>query len=315
MQAKKLREQYSTLMEKNFKIEIEISVNSYEPTAEELYNARLLADEVTLFGPHLLYDANISQGFIKTLSRKPTFFWLLSTNDEVKNGALFIIWDSFMKNPHIDFIATNSMNLNKLFSVTDILFKNHFGLCYGLISGVIYRFSTLQSDFNTAGFTSWTGWEHLSVLQSALKRNKSLQCLTLPSELLYSQKEPTMLENKEIYAHGFYGMLCLIFISSESNHDAKMNLRRFMLNNFYKFQFFHRRKREGAPLIDGKNYLEWNERIALSMIASSGVINFLILKTICRVPFFLFAENRVFNVIKKKMDTNFYKKSHDFQDS
>ena len=313
LQAKKLRDQHTILLQKYFKLEIEISVNSYEPTVEELYDAKLLADEVTLFGLHLLYDANISQGFLKALLRKPTFFWLLSTNDEIKDTALNTIWDCFNKNENIDFIATNSMHITKNFTVTDFLHRNHFEFCWGLISGVVYKFSLFKDDFNAAPFTSWTGWEHLSVLQSSLNRNKELECCTIPSELLYSQIERSQSENREIYAHGFYGMICLLFISSQNNLESKEILRRFMFNNFFKFRFFHRASIEVGPLINNsKNYLQWNERIATSLILSSGIINYLLFKTICQFPFYLLADSRIFKWIKRHLDTRFYKKTDAF---
>ena len=108
-QAKRLREDfqiYSNTTDAQFKkLIIVVSVNSYVPNIAEAELARSICDEVIYFGDVLLADVNISQGFLIALRRQPEIFWMLSTNDLLRPGALSRVLSEFEIDPTLDIVA------------------------------------------------------------------------------------------------------------------------------------------------------------------------------------------------------------------
>lgn len=287
-QAKKARIQFEELELATYghELAIVLSVNNFCPTTAQLECAEKYSDEVIKYGNSFLYDANICLGFTVALRSEPDYFWILSTNDYLQPSALTTIFETFESSHAPDLIIANSLNQVGPFRPISAINPQLTGHCTGLISGVSYRYETTKDYYNAASFYTWTGWGHLAVIESYLQGTIQPRVVSVKDSDLYKQIEQGLESNRKTYAHGFYGMVSLIYIFSLQSGSVKKNVRYYLISNFYKFEFFSRRGLQPSALIQPDNYLVFNQHLAEKILTQTGFLNFIIYRILCRFPWY-----------------------------
>jgi hypothetical protein len=289
IQAKELRDQFKNIddlsLKQNFELTLVLSVNDYSPTVEQMEIANTLFNQVICYGSNFLADVNISQGFLVALQQKANIFWLLSTNDTLKPGALHLILTQFFYQPGLDLVAINGSGLDYSFFETGVINPPRSKFSYGVISGVVYNLRRISSYFSVGPFFPWTGWSQLAVIQSAMIGEGGLRIHTLPHNQIYIQSERSLPESGQAYAHSFYGMIILGFISEKKSKYARRFLRKYIFANFYNFHLFTRINPQNSNFVSKENYLLWNQTIAESIIKANTPISYLALKFFQNIPF------------------------------
>jgi hypothetical protein len=291
----------------NLELIIVTSVNAYDPTQNEILKAESIFNEVIYYGKHLLADINIAQGFTYALRKHSDYLWVLSTNDKLIHGSLELILDSIVTDQSIDLIAINGSGLNSIFEESGIINPPRTKFSYGVISGVIYRQSKFEKYFNVAPFLAWTGWSHLAVLESAFKNLGRLKVRTIPHTSIYTQNERELRELKDVYGHGFFGMLIIGFLMEKSHKTARKYLRSYVFRNFYLIHLFSRDWNREFGLVVNENYLSWNQSIAESILKSKVPFTYTIYKVFESMPFENFQKNKVLNFFRVKIKDKFQK--------
>ena len=301
-QASKLRAEFGVGKFKIDSLEIIISVNSYNPSQSEMDFARASCDEVILNGPSYMADVNISNGFLKALDKKPDIFWLLSTNDQLIDGSLERILDEFRSDENIDLVVANALGQTKTFVEKQIIDPAKPGYSYGVISGVVYKLKKLSPYFHNGPYMAWTGWSHLSVLQTAMDGNGGLNIKTIPDHLIYSQRERDLLSAGKYYGHSIFGMLILGSILKKNNRESKKYIRSYVYKNFYNFHLYSRDWKYKGQISSSENYLAWNQKLAESLILNSSPLTYCFYSIVKRIPWENLSRNEVAIRIKRKFD-------------
>jgi hypothetical protein len=289
-------------------LKLVLSINSYQATKDELLTANEIFDEVRDFRSVFLADVNISQGFLVALLEKPKYFWLLSSNDFIQPKAIGLILDKLTENEDLDILATNGSGLEGKFTESEVLNPPRSQMSYGLISSVIYNVDTMGEFFNYAPFFSWTGWTQLSVLQGALRTVGTLQVVTIPHSLIYSQNERPIQESGKVYAHSFFGMLILGSIFETSTSEKTKYIRRFVRGNFYNFNLYSRKNRS-REIISKRSYLSWNQPIAEAIIRKNTPLTYLVYLILRGINFHRFESIQFLRRIKSLFDKEMRKNS------
>ena len=301
-------EDWNKSADSKVKLKLVLSINSYLATDDEILSAEGIFDEVRDFGGVFLADVNISQGFLVALLEKPKFFWLLSSNDFIQPKAIGIILDKLTENEDIDILATNGSGLEGIFTESEVLNPPRSQMSYGLISSVIYNVDTMGEFFNYAPFFSWTGWAQLSVLQGALRGHGTLQVVTIPHFLIYSQNERPIQESGRAYAHSFFGMLILGSIFETTNSEKRKYIRKFIRGNFYNIQLYSRKNRS-REIISKRSYLSWNQPMAESIIKKNTPLTYLMYFILRGINFHRFESIQALRRLKSLFDKKMRKES------
>jgi hypothetical protein len=305
VQARKVRSGFENfLLNSNYaplNLQLVLSVNAYTPTSTERELAASLFDRVIYNGIGYLGDLNISNGFLVALDERPDLFWMLSTNDELVDGAINNILIEFIKNPSIDLLVTNLYN-NEIVIEKQILDPVKNGTSYGLISGVVYRLERIFPFLHNGPFMAWTGWSQLAVIQSAMDSLNGINVKYIPFNLMYTQKERELHEMRSAYAHSIYGMLILGSTFKLSKKEAKKFIVLYVFKNFYRWSLYNRKWNYSGQLVEGKNYLSWNQPIAEALIRKNSITTYYLYQLFKIIPFKRFYNVTFFIVLKRKFD-------------
>jgi hypothetical protein len=305
VQARKVRSGFENfLLNSNYahlNLQLVLSVNAYTPTSTERELAASLFDRVIYNGIGYLGDLNISNGFLVALDERPDLFWMLSTNDELVDGAINNILIEFIKNPSIDLLVTNLYN-NEIVIEKQILDPVKNGTSYGLISGVIYRLERIFPYLHNGPFMAWTGWSQLAVIQSVIDSLNGISVKYIPFNLIYTQKERELHEMRSAYAHSIYGMLILGSTFKLSKKEAKKFIVQYVFKNFYRWSLYNRKWNYSGQLVEGKNYLSWNQPIAEALIRKNSIITYYFYQLFKIVSFKRFYNVTFFIILKRKFD-------------
>jgi hypothetical protein len=305
VQARKVRSGFENfLLNSNYaplNLQLVLSVNAYTPTSKERELAASLFDRVIYNGIGYLGDLNISNGFLVALDERPDLFWMLSTNDELVDGAINNILIEFIKNPSIDLLVTNLYN-NEIVIEKQILDPVKNGTSYGLISGVVYRLERIFPYLHNGPFMAWTGWSQLAVIQSVMDSLNGISVKYIPFNLVYTQKERELHESRSAYAHSLYGMLILGSTFKLSKKEAKKFIVQYVFKNFYRWSLYNRKWNYSGQLVEGKNYLSWNQPIAEALIRKNSITTYYFYQLFKIVSFKRFYNVTFFIILKRKFD-------------
>jgi hypothetical protein len=305
VQARKVRSEFENfLLNSNYaplNLQLILSVNAYIPTSTERELAASLFDRVIDNGIGYLGDLNISNGFLVALDERPDLFWMLSTNDELVDGAINNILIEFIKNPSIDLLVTHLYN-NEIEIEKQILDPVKPGTSYGLISGVVYRLERIFPYLHNGPFMAWTGWSQLAVIQSAMDSLNGINVKYIPFNLIYTQKERELHEMRSAYAHSIYGMLILGSTFKLSKKEAKKFIVLYVFKNFYRWSLYNRKWTYSGQLVESKNYLSWNQIIAEALIRKNSITTYYLYQIFKIIPFKRFYNVTFFIILKRKFD-------------
>lgn len=131
-------------------------------------------------------NANIALGFV--FAREEEYLWILSDNDTIGPHAIRHIAEEGLRGDCDAIVFTTLTDepsdfVHEWDSAWDGVQEN------GLISNVIYRGDVFLPDASAAFFYHNTGFPHLSVLLSALKRRGSLRYRLLPSSRVFAPQQ------------------------------------------------------------------------------------------------------------------------------
>ena len=305
IQARKVRKGFEDFLlqtkDTSLNLQIILSVNAYIPTTTEEELAESLFDRVIYNGLGYLGDLNISNGFLVALDEKPDLFWILSSNEELVDGAINNIITEFIKNPSIDLLVTSLYN-NEIVNEKQILDPTKAGTSYGLISGVVYRLERISPYLHNGPFMAWTGWSQLAVIQSAMDSLNGISVKYIPFNLIYTQKERELHEMRSAYAHSIYGMLILGSTFKLSKKEAKKFIVLYVFKNFYRWSLYNREWNYSGQLVEGKNYLSWNQPIAEALIRKKSITTYYFYQLFKIISFKRFYNITFFIVLKRKFD-------------
>ena len=287
-QAEKIKNDFNSLktdsVYKEFLLEVVLSVNSYLPTPLEKEQAELIFDHVIYNGIGYLADINIANAFLFALDKKPDFLWIFSANDILESNAFRTVFKEFVNDDSLDLVVTNALKLNETFVEKQIIDPPRGGFCYGLITGVVYKLDRLFPYLHNGPFMAWTGWSHLSVMQSAMDGLGGLKVKTIPFEIIYKEGEREI-DTISKYGHSLYGMIILGSVFKSSKRDSKKFVRKFVLKRFYSWHMYSRNWEYPGQLVSKDNYLGWNQRIAESLIWESSQFIYMFYKVVKIIPF------------------------------
>ena len=305
VQARKVRKGFEDFLlqtkDTSLNLQIILSVNAYIPTSTEEELAKSLFDRVIYNGLGYLGDLNISNGFLVALDEKPDLFWILSSNEELVDGAINNITTEFIKNPSIDLLVTSLYN-NEIVNEKQILDPTKAGTSYGLISGVVYRLERISPYLHNGPFMAWTGWSQLAVIQSAMDSLNGISVKYIPFNLIYTQKERELHEMRSAYAHSIYGMLILGSTFKLSKKEAKKFIVLYVFKNFYRWSLYNREWNYSGQLVEGKNYLSWNQPIAEALIRKKSITTYYFYQLFKIISFKRLYNVTFFIVLKRKFD-------------
>ena len=305
VQARKVRKGFEDFLlqtkDTSLNLQIILSVNAYIPTSTEEELAKSLFDRVIYNGLGYLGDLNISNGFLVALDEKPDLFWILSSNEELVDGAINNIITEFIKNPSIDLLVTSLYN-NEIVNEKQILDPTKAGTSYGLISGVVYRLERISPYLHNGPFMAWTGWSQLAVIQSAMDSLNGMSVKYIPFNLIYTQKEKELHEMRSAYAHSIYGMLILGSTFKLSKKEAKKFIVLYVFKNFYRWSLYNREWNYSGQLVEGKNYLSWNQPIAEALIRKKSITTYYFYQLFKIISFKRLYNVTFFIVLKRKFD-------------
>ena len=286
-QAKAIRQEYAKFSNSSKAVEIQIeivlSVNAYLPNTEEKNMAEAICDKVIYNGNSFLADINISNGFLLALDRRPDFFWLLSANDTLVNGAIEKILAEFLEDASLDLLVC-SLSESSVSLQTQIIDPPPRALYFGVITGVIYRLERLFPYLHNGPFMSWVGWPHLAVIQSAMDSLGGLKIKTIQRELIFIEGERDI-ETIRKYGYSIYGMLILGSILKSTRRESRRFIRKYVFSHFYDWHMYCGNYTYSGQLISGKNYLGWNQKIAESLIWKSSPTAYIFYKIVKNIPF------------------------------
>jgi hypothetical protein len=264
-----------------------VSVNGYVPKESEVEKAKSIFDEVILYGSTLLADYNLALGYLKSVNLAADFLWILSTNDTVTANSISTIGRTFESSPDSQLVVLNSLGETSSYSELNVTNPPKIGYWYGLISGVVYRTEILEKYFNAALFLGWTGWSHLSVLQSAMNGENGIRVSTIPDILIFEQGTRDTNYDHQKYFHSYFGEVPLGFFSSRDTRVAKSGLRRFVFKNLFLHHLYNSRDKRNVyyPIVSNEEYGWWNREITESILKKNVPYSYLAYSAFRHVPF------------------------------
>ena len=282
---KKNREQISSFISK---VEIIISINSFEPSKSQLDLAATVADLVINQSNLFLADANIANGFMVAYHRNVDFLWLLSANDELLEQGFSKMLNSLSS--EIDLLVTCIPEVKQVSSISNVINPPMNGYSFGLISGVVYNCNTLSEYFNVSEFFIWTGWSQLSVIQNAINQKNRLQVRTINTFEIYKQRQTHANNLAHKYGHSFYGYILFGYIFANTKKEKKKFIRSYILRNTFTILLYKRKRVHTNQVLDPSNYLLWNQDIAEAMIKYTSLYLYSYYTFASRLPFWFFSK-------------------------
>ena len=279
-QVAKLRMQMEALRDSVFTYEYEIdivlSVNGVNLSKDEITKINNLQISLNYFQESIGGDLNICLGFIESLRSDYKYLWILSANDSVGNSALFNV--KLNLDPEQDLLVFNRTENTRNLKVSSVFDPQLYAEPFGLISSVIYNVERLKKYFPSSLQMAWTGWGHLSVIESACINQSSISVRSISESLIFTQEtsydlEKTREKVRSNYHHSFFGMPVLInFLFSSDSVKRRLYINNWLKANWYKISFFSRsnvKRKKGAKFATNI-WIEVKAREAVSEIGLKG---------------------------------------------
>ncbi len=218
-QVKRLRLQASNLQEAPWsRVRLVVSVNGspYDVNALTAAGAQVIKRHTNLEG-----DTNIALGFLE--ASPGDFLWVLSDNDPVGDSALLAIASAFDGADNVDMvIGVSDSTLEGRRSLRSPVTALGGSFHVGLISAVVYRWSSFLESTPAAFQALWTGWSQIALQERAVERHGGLEVACIPlSEMVTltrgDQSARSVERARQAYTHSFYGGALLGFITTELN--------------------------------------------------------------------------------------------------
>jgi hypothetical protein len=279
-QVAKLRTQMETLRNSlsNYELEVDIalSINGVNVSKEEIEKIKNLQITFNYFQETIGGDLNICLGFIESLKSDHKYLWILSANDSLGNSALFNVKSNL--DSEQDLLVFNRTENTRSLKVSSVFDPQLSAEPFGLISSVIYNVERLKKYFPSSLQMAWTGWGHLSVIESACINQSSISVKSIPESLIFIQETSHDLEKtretvKRNYHHSFFGMPILInFLFSSDSVKRRFYMNNWLKANWYKISFFSRNspKRKTRAKFGTNIWIEVKAREAVSEIGLKG---------------------------------------------
>lgn len=242
--AQKIQAEVAHMDSPFFEVAIHISING---VAFKVENEEKKGVSVSQTFSVLGGDVNIANGFLKALEIRPDYFWLLSANENLVDGVVGNLEKLIAANPLAGLLIANAENRIGELKLSNVFNDVPDNTALGLISGVIYKFSSTYESFRQSTVFCWTGWGQLAVLQDILSSDTKPIVVQFPDSCLYEKPYTFALDKSlnemeivgNVYAHSFFGMpllaACLLI-------DEKKELRRFQRSwlkaNWFKIAMF-----------------------------------------------------------------------------
>lgn len=197
-------------------MEIVVSVNGcdYDRPELEAQGARVIQRRTNLGG-----DANIALGFLEAESHD--FLWILSDNDPIQPKALAAIASAFDVGPTPDMVVGVSASQLEGFRVlTSPVTADGGAFHVGLISAVVYRWSTFLESTPAALQALWTGWGQIALQEHAVSTQERVLAACIPLDRMVeltrgNQSSGSVARARQGYSHSFFGGALLGFVSAE----------------------------------------------------------------------------------------------------
>jgi hypothetical protein len=259
----------------DLEIQIVISINAVPLTIESQTEIKNSCDELIFMAENLGGDTNINLGYVKALSTKADFFWILSANDLLLSGSIEKIAEAIQLFS-ADMLVICS-NESKKSGVIDNAFMGDAAfLPLGLISAVIFRVPRFRESFASALKFSWTGWGQLSVIQNSIFEHKRLSYDTVDEALIYNREnnnsyESDLKSNQSKYRHSFFGYPLIIGLLF-SDREALRNqlIRDWLKKNWFKIGFFSRGNSHYSDEGFTAKDVFWTGPLSRKLITNSG---------------------------------------------
>jgi hypothetical protein len=254
-----------------------ISVNSISLDENEKRDLTDSCDELIYTEQNLGGDTNINLGFYKALSKSADFFWILSANDVLKEGATREI-QCAVENANSDLILIGKLKKGQTGQLDNAFYNEGLLLPLGLISAVIYKTEKFKNGFAWSMKFAWTGWGQLSVIQSAIFEHKKISYQVIDEILIYDRElripyVQVLNRNQSLYKHSFFGYPLIIAILFRSDKRLSRRIIRLWLSsNWFKIGLFKSRKFDSYTLDSNENVF-WTENLARPLILRSGLFS------------------------------------------
>jgi hypothetical protein len=208
-------------------LDVVVSVNgsAYDREALEAAGGRVIQRPTNIGG-----DVNITLGFIE--AGPDDFLWVLSDNDPVKPTALSTIAQAFAGRERADLVVGVSapdLEGSRIFQSPVTAAALHVGL----ISAVVYRWSSFMESVPAAFQALWTGWGQIALQEAAVRSQTQLTALCVPLGDLVTltrgnQSEESVRRARQGYSHSFYGGALLEFLTAElTGANGRQSLSRW----------------------------------------------------------------------------------------
>lgn len=254
--ARKIADQVTNNEPKSLDVQIVISINGVE-------NFRHQQDipftQISYMQTVLGADANIAKGFVTALEIQPDYLWILSANEDLVENAISNLSKMIQQNLDTDLFVTNAAGRHGDLSLSSVFLDVPPNLALGLISGVIYKFSSTKNSFLQSTLFSWTGWGHLSVIQNFLSTNAPNRLIEFPDSFLYekpytftplagkNQNEREIVKN--LYSHSFFGLPVLAYCMLQNDPSSLKRYQAMWLRlNWYKLDSFSKKATIGDEM-------------------------------------------------------------------
>lgn len=296
--ARKIAHQVGLSDKKFLEVQIVISINGVEnlpPQADIPYT------QISYMQTVLGADANIAKGFVTALEIQPDYLWILSANEDLVESAIENLSKVIQQNSSADLIVANADGRHGALKLSSVFLDVPPNLALGLISGVIYKFSSTKNSYLQSTLFSWTGWGHLSVIQNFLSSKTTNHLIEIPDSLLYekpytftpladkNQSEREIVKN--LYSHSFFGLPVLAYCLLQNDPDSLKRYQATWLRlNWYKLNSFSKKVTFGDEIRLQRSV--WIR--AINQQSFKKFIQLRILYSFCnRIPASKFENNRI----------------------
>lgn len=225
-------------------LDILVSVNgcSYDRNLLESLGARVIQRHTNLGA-----DVNIALGFLE--AGIDDYLWILSDNDAVSHSALASIAQAFMQDRVVDLVVgVTDKSLEGFQTLRSPVTQNGGSFHVGLISAVVYRWSSFIESTPAAFQSLWSGWGHIALQEHAVRTQSTITVVCLPLDSIASlsrgdQTERSVARARQAYTHSFYGGGMLDFLGAElAGEDGRRNLSRWWRRHWLYASAYRPRK-------------------------------------------------------------------------
>ena len=285
-QAKKLREDFAVYSKNHpeHQLEIYASFNGLDDYVE--FPAGLF-DYSFQSKINIGWDTNMNKGFLEALRLKPDYYWLLSCDDQVVEGALKNIFDGFANNPSSHVITAKSGSSGQV-ETLDSVFDLPKEYSIGLISSVVYNYKYCEIAFPSSFYFGWSGWGQLAVISRLINEYKFLSAITLSPENLFHRtkysENDTFQSNISKYQHSFYGDYLIRIANAKSRLSAKKITLIWVIKNFAVHNLYSNSNWPPKNEVDSTEPKNWRKDFSFFVIKGNSITIFALYLILCRIP-------------------------------